>query len=251
MKSDHWPKLHIQSLSTPRGWNWAYFRSTGNGFRNTGHFSKLPYLGIKLGNWPKFQKFHIYSDSSYPMGSKLSLFLLHGQRFWDTVQFSKLPSIFGHETWLLVKVPEVAHILFFLSRRGGEIELIFGLRAAVSEIQTNFQNCHIWAWHLASGQSERSCTYTLLLSREVEIELMSGLRAAVTEIWADFQNCHIWAWNLVTDKRFRNCIYTLFLPHGAKLSLFSLYRAAVFEIQANFQNCHPYLDKKLGHWPKF
>ncbi len=29
--------------------------------------------------------------------------------------------------------------------QGGEIELIFALRAAVSEIQASFQNCHIWA----------------------------------------------------------------------------------------------------------
>ncbi len=30
--------------------------STGSGFRETGRFSKLPYLGMKLGKWPKFQK---------------------------------------------------------------------------------------------------------------------------------------------------------------------------------------------------
>ncbi len=32
-----------------RGWKCAYFRSMGSGFRNTGRFSKLPYLGMKLG----------------------------------------------------------------------------------------------------------------------------------------------------------------------------------------------------------
>ncbi len=48
---------------------------------------------------------------------------------------------------------------------GVEIELIFALRAAISEIQADFQNCHIWAWNLAIGQSAGSCTYTLSLPR--------------------------------------------------------------------------------------
>ncbi len=42
------------------GQNWDYFCSTGSGFRDTGRFSKLPYLGMKLGHWPKFQKLHIH-----------------------------------------------------------------------------------------------------------------------------------------------------------------------------------------------
>ncbi len=60
----HWPKLqklHIHPLSTPwgrgrGGWclNWAYFHSMGNGFGDKGWFSKLPYLGMKRGHWPKF-----------------------------------------------------------------------------------------------------------------------------------------------------------------------------------------------------
>ncbi len=57
-------KLHICSLSTPRGRNWAYFCSTGRGFRDTGQFLILPYLGMKLGKWPKFQKLHIYPLST-------------------------------------------------------------------------------------------------------------------------------------------------------------------------------------------
>ena len=43
---------------------------------------------------------------------------------------------------------------------GIEIELIFALWAMISEIRTDFQNCHIWAWNLAISQSFRSCTYT-------------------------------------------------------------------------------------------
>ncbi len=62
----------IHSLSR----NWAYFRSTGSGFRDTGWFSRLPYLGVKFAHWPKFQKLHIYSFIT-----PLSLFSLYGKRF--------------------------------------------------------------------------------------------------------------------------------------------------------------------------
>ena len=64
MKLGHWPKfqkLHIYSLSTPWGQNWAYFCSTGSSFTDMDRFSKLPYLGMKLGHFPKCQKLHIYS----------------------------------------------------------------------------------------------------------------------------------------------------------------------------------------------
>ncbi len=58
-------KLHMYSLPAPRGRNWAYFWSMGSGSRDTGRFSKLPYLGMKLnGHWPQFQKLHIYSIST-------------------------------------------------------------------------------------------------------------------------------------------------------------------------------------------
>ncbi len=101
--------------------------------------------------------------------------------------------VWNLHAWPLAKIPEVAHILFFpqglkieliltlwtadseilakfqnchISAWIPEIELTFVLRAAVSEIQTNFWNWHIWSWNLASGQSSRSCTYTLFLTQE-------------------------------------------------------------------------------------
>ena len=58
MKLGKWPKfhkLHIYALSTPGGRNRAYFCSTGTGFRDTDQFLRLPYLGMKLGKWPKSQ----------------------------------------------------------------------------------------------------------------------------------------------------------------------------------------------------
>ncbi len=50
--------------------------------------------------------------SFYPRGIKLNLFLLYGQRFPRYWSIFKI-AIFGHETWQVAKVPEVAHILSF------------------------------------------------------------------------------------------------------------------------------------------
>ncbi len=96
-------------------------------------------------------------------------------------------------------------------RGGGYWAYFFALQAAVSKIRAHFQNCHIWAWKLASGQSSRSCTCTLILPQWGEIELIFALRAAVSKILAHFQNCHIWAWNLTSGQSSRTCAYTLFL----------------------------------------
>ena len=51
-------------------------------------------------------------------------------------------AIFRHKTWPLAKVPEVAQIYSLSTpppHRGGEIKLIFALRAAVSKIRADFQ----------------------------------------------------------------------------------------------------------------
>ena len=66
-KCPKFQKLHIYSLPIPRGRNWAFFAlrtdfcSTDSGSRDTGQFSKFPYLGMMRLNWPKFQKLHIYN----------------------------------------------------------------------------------------------------------------------------------------------------------------------------------------------
>ncbi len=112
----HWPKfqqLHIRSISTQRGWSWPYFSSMGSGFWDTGRFSKLPYLAMKLAigqsskRWP-------YTVST---GSKLSLFLLYGHQFLGYGPILKI-AIFGHETCSLAKVPEVSHIHFLPQGEG-------------------------------------------------------------------------------------------------------------------------------------
>ncbi len=79
-------KFHKYSLSIPRGWNWTYFCSTGSGFRDTGQFSNMPYLGMKLGKWPKFQKLSIYS-LYYPRDPNFTPFCSTAGHFQDSGYF--------------------------------------------------------------------------------------------------------------------------------------------------------------------
>ncbi len=85
---------------------------------------------MKLGHWQKFQKLDMYSF--YPRGSKLSLFLLYGQRFSRYGTIFKI-SIFGHEICNFKTVPKIAIVLFL--PQGAEIKLIFALWVAVFEIE--------------------------------------------------------------------------------------------------------------------
>ncbi len=80
-----WPFTQAEN----RG-NWAYFCSMGSSFQDTGHFSNLPYLGMKLSKWPKFQKLHMYPLST-PGGWNSGYFCSTGSGFRDTGRFSKLP----------------------------------------------------------------------------------------------------------------------------------------------------------------
>ncbi len=121
---------HIYSLSTPEGRNWAYFCSTCSGFWDTGRFSKLPYMGMKLANGQRSRSCS-YMSSFYLRGSNLSLYLFYRQRFPRYGPIFKI-ALFGHETWQVAKVPEVAHITFL--PQGVEIDLMLALQAEVSEI---------------------------------------------------------------------------------------------------------------------
>ena len=63
------------TLSTPKGLKLSFLPSTGSHFQDTGRFSKFAYLGMKLGDWEKFQKLHIYSLSTPEGEIKLSFAL--------------------------------------------------------------------------------------------------------------------------------------------------------------------------------
>ncbi len=91
----------------PMGSKLSSLCSRGSGFRD--RTSKLPYLGMKFGHWPKSKKLHIYSLSTQG-GSKLSLHWLYGQRFLRYGPIFKI-AIFGNEMWQLSKFPEIVHIL--------------------------------------------------------------------------------------------------------------------------------------------
>ncbi len=165
----------------------------GSSFRDTGSFTNLPYFGMKLGH--KFrQKLHIYS---LPRGSKLSLFSLYGQWFPRYGPIFKI-AIFGHETWPLANVPEVAHILISIPgghQIGSKFSWFSLYKQRFLRHRLVFKNAifEYETWPLAKVSA---VAHTLFLHQGVEIELIFALRAAVAEIWADFQNCHIWAWNL-------------------------------------------------------
>ncbi len=116
-----------------------------------------------------------------------------------------------------------------------EFILVFTLRAAFSEIQTEFQNWHIWAWNLTIGKSSRSAHILSFYPSLLKLTLIIfAAKAMVKEIQANFQNCHIWAWNLAIGQSSRR----------VKIDLIFALWAVVSEIKLS------YLGMQLGHWQK-
>ncbi len=134
----------MQSASTPGCRNWAFLSFflfiviifftlgaawAGNGFWDTGWFSKLPYLGMQLGHWQKVPE---VTDvvSFYPRGSKLSLF----SGFRNTGWFTKCHKNVGMKpgksprrwTYTICLYPSV------------EAELTFAVRAKVIQVSDFF-----------------------------------------------------------------------------------------------------------------
>ncbi len=136
--------LHIYSLSTPEVEIELFFPSNSSGFWDTADFQNCHIWAWNLAIGQSARSC-TKSLSFYPNGSNLSLyFCSKGSGFWDIGRFSKLPYLgmklgdsFGQSS-------RSCTFTLFLPQ-GIEIELIFALRAAVSELRANFQNCHIWA----------------------------------------------------------------------------------------------------------
>ncbi len=125
-------KLHIYSLTTAKGRNWAYFLSAGSGFRDTGRFSNLPYtLGMKL--WPKCQKAKV----------RAAVFKIRGD--FEKCHICNWALKLGHWQNSCTCSP-VLH-------QGVEIGFIFALRAAVCYRWTDFQNYHHW-WQPKRNQTD-------------------------------------------------------------------------------------------------
>ncbi len=133
----------MDPLSNPEGQNWAYFRSTGSCSWDMGWFWTSPYLGMKPGIWKQFHKLHMAPFYGNPLGVKIELIVTTGSSFLDTGRFWKLPYLGMKHLAIGQTYGSCTYTLFL--RQGVEIELIFALQAAVSEIRTDFQNCHIWA----------------------------------------------------------------------------------------------------------
>ena len=111
-----WPLAKVPEVAHarcfyPRELNWAYFHSMGSGFWDTGRFSKLPYLGMKPGHWEKSARSCTYA-LFLPQGVEIEpIFVLRAVVFKMRTIFKV--AIFGHETWQVAKLPELAHILSF------------------------------------------------------------------------------------------------------------------------------------------
>ena len=167
-KYETWPQekgqefVHTVSFY-PSGWNWAYFCSTV--FWDMSHFSKLPYLGMKLGHRTKFKKLHIQCLST-PGDWNWAYLFLYEQRFLTYVPIVYI-AMFGHEIWQLPKDSEVSHILSFYPR-GSKLNLLSLYGQQYSRYRPIFKIAifahETWTWNLAIGQSSRSCTYKYSLS---------------------------------------------------------------------------------------
>ncbi len=103
-------------------------------------------------------------------------------------------AIFGNETWLLGKVPEVPHILYFILPQWVEIEVIFVLRAAVSEIWIHFSKLQYLSMKRGHWpKCQKLHIYPLSTPGESKLRLNLLYGQRFQRYGDDFQNCHIWA----------------------------------------------------------
>ena len=203
--------------------------------------------------------FHLVKQSTKPLGFLLIFFWVvltnynfccNGQLIPRYGRIFKI-AIFGQETWPLDKVPEVAHLLFFHTiPKGVEIELIFALRTAVSEIWADFQNCHIWAWDLVTDKKFRSWIYILSFYHGVEIELTfhstgSGFRDTGNFLKLPYLDMKPGKW-----PNFRTWACALFLPQGGLNWANLCSTGSGFWHTGHFSKL-PYLGMALCNWPKF
>ena len=241
-----WPftKLHIYALSTPGRRNWADIRSTGSGFRDTERFLKLPYLGMKPGEWPKCQKLNIYPIST-PWGRNWAYFSSTRSGFQDMGRFSILSylgmKLSHHQNFQKLHIYPLPSLgvrnwVHFHStstdsgfRDMGRFSKLPYLGMKLGK-WPKWQKLHIYFLSTPSGQNWAYFRST-----------GSGLRDT-----GRFQNCHIWTWNLAIGQ---SSTYTLFLAYGGEIELIFALRAAVSEIRGRISKL-PYLGMKLCHWPK-
>ncbi len=239
------PEVAHAIFSTPGGRNWAYFCSTHSAFQDMGPLSKLPYLGMKLGHWPKFQRLHIYS--LYLRGSKLSLFLLYGQWFPRYGHTFKI-CIFGHETWQVARVTEVAQYplstpwgqnwAYFRSMGSGFWDMGRFSKLPYSGMKLGhcpkFQKFHIYS---LSTQGGRNWAYFHSTGSAFwdtgQLSKLPYLGMKLGSSKPKFQKLYI---------------YSLSTPWGQNWAYFRSMGSG-FRDTGRFSKL-PYLGMKLGSWPK-
>ncbi len=128
-------KLHIYSISNPRGRNWAYFHSMSSSVSER----RANFQNCHIWAWnlsiAKCQMLHIYPVST-PGGQNWPYFRSTGSGFRDMGQFFKLPYL-GMELGDYSQSARSCTCTLVVPQ-GVEIQLIFALRAAVSETRANF-----------------------------------------------------------------------------------------------------------------
>ncbi len=92
-----------------------------------------------------------------------------------------------------------------------------------SFIWTYFQNCLVWAWNLALGQSARNCKYTLFYPIEAKWSLFPLYRQQFPRYRPIFKIAIFGhkIWSLAKVPKAAHILF--FYPRGSKLSLFLLY----------------------------
>ncbi len=138
------------------------------------------------------------------------------------------------EMALIPQVPQ----LYTLSTPGGWNWAFFPLRAAISKIQADFQNCHIWAWSLTIGKSSRSCTYTLFLPNGSKLSLFSLYGQRFPRYRSIFKIALLGheTWPLTKGPEVAHTLS--FNSQRVEVKLIFARRADVFKIWADFQNFH-------------
>ncbi len=175
---------------------------------------------MKLGDWPKFQKLHIYSQ---PQGAKIEL-ISALQAAVSQIQADFQNCVIW--AWNLVSGETFISCIFTLFvPQGVEIELIFALRAAVSEILANFQNCHIWACNLASGQIPEVAHIPSFYPRELKLTLFLLYGQRFPRYGPIFKIAIFGheTWPLAKVPEVAHNSILPFYPRESKLSLFLLY----------------------------
>ncbi len=178
MKLRHWPKFQVAQILS---FYMFYLKEIGLILLYS-WFSKLPYLGMKLGGWQKFQKLHMHS-----LSSPCACFCSRDSCFWDNGWFSKL-SYSGMNLGHCEKRYRSCTILSFYLR-WSKLSLFLLYRQRIPRYGRIFKIAifehELEHWPISS----RSCTYIMYM-----YTLFSPGGGGWGAKMSLFLTCFIWAW---------------------------------------------------------